>query len=396
MPHLPLMVFSMGVLMLATKIEKNKKKKLLVAGPSLVALDNKTAVSETDLDWNDVTEVDRVSLEIGYGLINLIGVKKDGQLIARIKGIRKKISREFGFLIPTIHVKDNINIAPNSYRVYLKGVVLAEGSVYSDKWLAINPGHISTSLPGIACKDPTFNLDAFWIGEEQKDYAQGLGYTIVDVSTVVATNINQIIRGNLSHILGYEEVHHLIGRLANHEPKLAEAFTSPASGIPLNVMVSVLQKLLHSGVPIVDFRTIAEKMVDAWSKSKDQDLLTESVRIALKHFIIYSICGNQVELPVAVIDNDLAQILLKSIQVTQGGDEKMVVLEPTLTDKIYTKLLEYVRTCNLQSLPIILLVSNELRHFLERLFKPSIPHMHFLSFAEVPEDKQIKIVERIG
>lgn len=395
MPHLPLMIFSFLVLALAGKIETIKQNKMVLADNS-PKIDKLPAKSDGDIDWNDVAVIDRIALEIGYGLINLVGLKKDGQLIARIRGIRKKISRDFGFLIPTIHVKDNINLPPNTYRIYLKGVIIAEGIVYPDKYLAINPGHITVVLPGVPCKDPSFNLDAFWIAEDQKEYAETSGFTIVDVSTVIATNINQVIRGNLAHILGYEEVHQLIGRLTNQDPKLAEAFTSTATGIPLHIIFTVLQKLLQSSVPIIDFRTIAEKMVDSWSKSKDQEVLTDSVRIALKHLIVYSICGSQKELPVAVIDNDLAQILLKSIQVNQGAGDKMVVLEPSLTEKIYMRLLEYVQACNLKSMPVILLLTNELRHLLERLFRPNIPNMYFLSYSEIPEDKQIKIIERIG
>lgn len=396
MPHLPLMSFSIIVLLLASQIQKTKKKQLVLTDNSAIQTEKLSGKSEVDIDWNDVAVIDRISLEIGYGLINLVGLKKDGQLIARIKGIRKKISRDYGFLIPTIHVKDNINLPPNTYRIYLKGVIIAEGNVYPEKFLAINPGHITVVLPGVPCKDPSFNLDAFWIAEDQKDYAETSGFTIVDVSTVIATNINQVIRGNLAHILGYEEVHQLIGRLTNQDPKLAEAFTSTATGIPLHIIFTVLQKLLQSSVPIIDFRTIAEKMVDSWSKSKDQEILTDAVRIALKHLIVYSICGSQKELPVAVIDNDLAQILQKSIQVNQAAGEKMVVLEPSLTEKIYTCLLEYVQACNLKSLPVILLLTNDLRHLLERLFRPNIPNMHFLSYSEIPEDKQIKIIERIG
>lgn len=399
MPHLPLIIFSFGVLFFASRIEKSAKKTLEGASNNTSitsSVGNKIEKIDTDLDWGDVVLVDRISLEIGFGLINLIGIKKDGQLISRIKGIRKKNSKDFGFLIPTVHVKDNINLASNTYRIYLKGVVVAEANVYPDKFLAINPGQITTTLMGVPCKDPSFNLDAFWITEEQKDYAQGLGFTIVDASTVIATNINQVIRGNLTHILGYEEVHQLISRLANQDPKLAEAFTSPATGIPINIIFSVLQKLLQSGIPIIDFRTIAEKMVEVWSRTKDMELLTDSVRVALKHLIVYSISGNQKELPVAIIDNELVQILLKSIQLNQNAGEKMVTLEPALTEKIYTALLEYVHTCNLQSLPVILLLSNELRHLFERLFRPSIPTMNFLSFAEIPDDKQIKIIERIG
>jgi flagellar biosynthesis protein FlhA len=208
--------------------------------------------------------------------------------------------------------------------------------------------------------------------------------------------MNQVICANTCHLLGYEEVQQLINRLVNTDPKLAEAFTGLANGIPINIIFSVLQKLLQSGIPIIDFRTIAEKMVDSWSKSKDHDVLTDAVRIALRQLIVYSICGSQKELPVAVIDHDLDQMLQKSIQVNQGINEKIIVLEPSLSNKIYTSLLEYVQKCSLNSRPIILLLSVELRQLLERLFKPGIPNMHFLSFAEIPEDKQIKIIEKIG
>ncbi|WP_133128863.1 flagellar biosynthesis protein FlhA [Legionella nagasakiensis] len=395
MPHVPLMSFSLLVLLSVMYLnKKNEKSTALPASEGTQAEAVNTPMA--DIDWNDVVSIDRIALEIGYGLINLVGIKKDGQLIARIKGIRRKISQDLGFLIPTIHVKDNLNLPPNTYRIYLKGVVIAEATVYPDKLLAINPGHIKTPLHGIPGKDPTFDLDAYWITEEQRDYAQNAGYTIVDLSTVIATNINQVIRSNAAHILGYDEVQQLINRLTENEPRLAETLNSSANGIPLNIIFGILQKLLQSGIPILDFRTIAEKMVDSWSKSKDQEQLLDAVRVALKHLIVYSICGNQKELPVAVIDNELAQILLKSVQVNQSLGERMIILEPSLTEKIYTKLLEYVHKCELNSYPGILLLTNELRHLIEKLFKPNIPNLHFLSFAEIPEDKQLKIIERIG
>ncbi len=399
MPHVPLLSFSLIVAMSTYVLSARKKTAELVTSNQLsggVKQEPKAIQQDKDLDWNDVASIDRIALEIGYGLIHLVGVKKDGQLVSRIKGIRKKISQDLGFLIPTIHVKDNLELPSNNYRIYLKGVIVAQAAIYPDKCLAISAGHIDKPLPGIPCKDPTFGLDGYWISDGQKDYAQGLGYTIVDVSTVIATNLNQVIRGNTSHILGYEEVQQLINRLATSDPKLTEALTSGVSAIPLNVVVTLLQKLLQSGIPIIDFRTIAEKMVDSWARVKDQEALTDSVRIALRHLIVYSICGNEKELPVAVIDHDLVQVLLKSIQTNQNVNEKMIVIEPSLTEKLFNSLLEYVRKCELQSIPTILLLSHELRTVLERVFKPSIPNLHFLSYSEVPEEKQIKIIERIG
>ncbi len=350
-----------------------------------------------EVDWDEVVSTDRITLEIGYHLISLVGVNKDGLLINRIKGIRRKVSQELGFLIPTIHVKDNLNLASNAYRIYLKGVVIAESIIYPEKYMAINPGHIRFLLEGSACKDPTFGLDAWWIDASQRDYAIGLGFTVVDASTVIATHLNHVIRTNSSHLLGYDEVQQLLNKLTTVTPKLVETLTSSAQGVPLHVIVTVLQRLLQSNIPLIDMRTIAEKLIETWSKTKDFELLVESIRVSLKHLIIYSICSDQKELPVAVFDNELAQILHKSIQQAQDGTgERMVVLEPSLTERIYVRLLEYVRQCELESMPSIVLVTRELRGMLEKLFKPGIPSMHFLSHNEIPDDRQLNVIAKIG
>lgn len=397
MPHLPLLSFAVIALITGARMRPKAAvpDALKNSGRDTAqATENRTL--DADIDWNDVASVDKITLELGYGLVGLAGARKDGPLIARVRGIRKKLSQELGFLIPPVHVKDNLSLAANTCRVFLKGVLLTEATIHPDRLLAISPGHTQSPLPGIPCKDPTFGLDGYWITEDNKAHAQGLGYTIVDASTVIATNLNQIIRTQAGLLLGYEDVQQLITRLGATDPKLTEALTSAATGIPLNIIFSTLQKLLHSGIFITDFRTIAEKMVDSWSKSKDQDTLLEAVRIALKHLIVYNISGGGKELPVAVLDTELTSLLQKSIQVSQQLNEKIVVLEPSLTEKIYNCFLEYVRHCESSALPVILLLTSELRGVLEKLFKPGIPTMHFLSFNEVPEDKQIRIMERIG
>lgn len=397
MPHVPFLMLGGLAAMVANFIQKRKKE--LEAAKAAGDAKGKPLPKPgelAELDWDDVVATDRITLEIGYSLISLIGMNKDGVLINRIKGIRKKLSHDLGFLIPTVHVRDNLTLAANHYRVYLKGVVVAEAQVYPDMNLAINPGHIKQALSGIQCKDPTFDLDAYWIPTDQRDYAQGLGYTVVDASTVIATHLNQIIRNSASHLLGYDEVQHLLNKVTQVTPKLAETLTSSAQGVPLPIIVTVLQRLLQSGVPLIDMRTIAERMIEVWAKSKDIDNLVESVRIALKQLIVYSICSDKKEVPVAVFDNDLAQILHKSIQQNQEVGEKAVVLEPSLTERIYLRLLEYVRKCEIESLPAIVLVATELRGLLEKLFKPGIPTMHFLSHNEIPDDRQLNIIAKIG
>tara|TARA_Y100000588_G_C14256296_1_gene925624 strand:- start:1033 stop:3123 length:2091 start_codon:yes stop_codon:yes gene_type:complete len=396
MPHTPLLAFAS--LLFFSGYVFSEKQKTQTATETGDGHQNSEVLDDEseEIGWSDVASTDRVVLEIGYGLIHLVGVNQDGALISRIKGIRKKLSKDLGFLIPSIRVRDNLDLPSNHYVFSLKGVQIAKASVQPGKLLAISSGPVSGQLKGVACKEPTFGLDGYWISSGQREYAQGLGYTVVDESTVIATHINHLLKTNASHVFGYNETHELVNNLMKTEPKLCESLTSGASAVPMNTIVTVLQKLLQSGIPLIDFRTTAETMIDAWSKVKEQDKLVESVRISLKQLIVYSICGSQHELPVAVLDNELTHILLKSVQVNQSANEKMVVLEPTLTENIYNRLLEYIQKCEVQSLPSILLLNNELRGLIEKLFKPSIPNLHFLSYSEIPEEKQIKVIQRIG
>lgn len=397
MPHLPFFALALTVLGIMYLVQKKNKQAEEFKNAADVNPDNTPRKNDSgDIDWEEVVSTDRITLEIGYSLITLVGLSKDGLLINRIKGIRKKLSLEFGFLMPTIHVKDNLDIIANHYRIYLKGVVIAEAEIHPDKCLAINPGYIKETLVGISCKDPTFGLDAFWITHPQKEAAQTLGYTVVDASTVIATHLNQTIRTSASHLLGYDEVQQILNKLSRSTPKLVESLTSGTQGVPLHVIVTVLQRLLQSGIPIIDMRTIAEKMIESWSRVKEIEPLVESVRTSLKHLIVYSICSNSKEIPVAVLDHDLAQILHKSIQHKQETGERVVVLEPSLTERIYARLLEYVRKCEIDAIPAIMLASAELRGLLEKLFKPGIPNMHFLSHSEIPDDKQLSVIARIG
>lgn len=397
MPHLPFMFLATIVYIIAYLINNKKNQILQMNEPDSNKLSAVSSQQEVvDVDWEDVVSSDRITLEIGYSLISLVGVNKEGVLINRIKGIRKKISQELGFLVPSIHVKDNLNISPTHYRIFLKNVIIAEGDVYVDMMLAINPGYIKQHLTGISTKDPTFGLDAYWISIEQRDYAQGIGYTVVDGSTVIATHLNHIIRTNANHLLGYDEVQQILNRIAASSPKLIETLTSSVQGVPMNVMVNVLQRLLQGGVPLLDTRTIIEKMIESWSKSKNTETLLEAVRVSTKQLIVYNICNNERNVPVAVFDKELAQILHKSIQQNQETGEKMINLEPTLSERIYTKLLEYVQRCESESLPPILLVASELRALVEKLFKPSIPNMHILSHEEIPENRQLTMLAKIG
>lgn len=399
MPHLPFIFLSCLMFLFSyfIKISKEKVSQNVMTTPeSLKQLSSTASANQGDLDWDEVVSADRLTLEIGYGLINLVGNNKDGILVSRIKAVRRKVSQALGFLVPTIHIRDNINMNPNNYRILLKNVVLAEAEVQPDMMLSINPGHIQQSLAGIHCKDPTFGLSATWIGLAQKEHAQSLGYTTVDASTVIATHINQIIKTKAAHLLGYDEVQQLLNKLGSATPKLVETLTNGAQAVPLGIIVSVMQRLLQAEIPLIDLRTISEKMIESWSRNKDIDQMVDSVRAALRHLILYSLSPNEKEVAVAVLEPDLAQILHKSIQQSQQLGERVMMIEPSLSERIYGKLLEFVKYCDNEAKPAILLVSHELRGMLEKIYKPSIPVLHFLSHQEIPDDRQLNIVAKIG
>jgi flagellar biosynthesis protein FlhA len=395
MPHLPFIFLAIILGLIGYSVERKKRAGSVTINPAQ-KMELPLKPNSEELSWDTVVCGDSISLEIGYGLISLVGVNKDGLLINRIKAIRKKLSHELGFLIPTVHVKDNLNLPANHYRVLIKNVVLADVNIYPNMHLAINPGHISQTLNGEKCKDPTFGLDAYWIANEAKEQAKSYGYTVVDASTVIATHLNNIIHTNAYQLLGYDEVEQLLQKLVKTNPKLVESLTSSAQGVPLNIIVTVLQRLLQSDIPIIDMRTIAEKLIESWSRSKDIDTVVEMIRVSLKQLIVYSICHNKKEVPVAVLDQELAQILHKSIQQSREMGERTMLVEPTLTERIYSRLLEYVHKCESESLPAIVLVTSELRSLMEKLFKSGIPNMHFLAHNEIPEDRQLNIIAKLG
>lgn len=404
MPHFPFMLLAFLIFLSAYWVEKNEKEKENGFKPAVsqmteleqAAASSAMVSSNSDLSWNDVIAHDDMILEIGFGLISIVGANKDGQLVNRVKGVRKKLSKELGFLLPAIRVRDNLQLGPNHYCIYLKGVLISEGDIYPDQWMAINPGQLTQPLQGMPCKDPSFGMDAFWIDVGLKEYATSLGYTVVDASTVIATHLNQIIKRYAADLLGYDETQKIISGLADNYPKLVETLNSPALGVPLNIVVGVLQRLLRADIPLIDMRTIIEKMIEAWSKAKDIEVVTGEVRIALKHLIINQLCQLSQSVPVAVVDQELAQLLHKSMQGENQIGERGMALEPSLSEKIYARLLEYIRRCELEAIPAILLSSSDLRSWLEKLFKSNLPNLHFISHNEIPENRKVSIIAKIG
>ena len=272
-----------------------------------------------ELGWEDVATVDVVGLEVGYRLIPLVDKSQGGQLLSRIKGVRKKLSQDLGFLMPSVHIRDNLDLMPNVYRITLMGVTIAEAEIHPERELAIDPGQVFGKVEGIAGKDPAFGLDAIWIESDQKDNAQTLGYTVVDASTVVATHLNQILQSHAHELLGHEEVQKWLDQLEKISPKLSEELVPTT--VSISILLKVLQSLLQEEVPIRDMRSIAEAIVNVHPKSQDPKVLTTAARQALRRMIVQSICGNDKEIPVITLDPELEQLLLKSQQQSQqsGG-----------------------------------------------------------------------------
>lgn len=348
-----------------------------------------------ELGWDDVTPVDIIGLEVGYRLIPLVDKNQGGQLMNRIKGVRKKLSQELGFLVPAVHIRDNLDLSPNAYRITLMGVAIGDAEIHPDRELAINPGQVFGSVSGIEGKDPAFGLDAVWIETSQHDQAQSLGYTVVDASTVIATHLSEILQNHAHELIGREEVQHLLDKLAKESPKLIEELIPNA--LPLGVVVKVLQNLLEEKIPIKDIRTIAESLADNASNSQDPDILTGLVRVALGRAIVQKINGMALELPVMTLDSSLEQILHQSIQKSvQSGSNEMAGFEPGLAERLLKALQEQTQRQEIAGQAAVLVVSAQLRSYMSRFVRHAIPGLNVLSFNEIPNNKQIKIIANIG
>ena len=345
-----------------------------------------------ELGWDDVTPVDMVGLEVGYRLIPLVDRNQDGQLLARIKGVRKKLSQEMGFLMPSVHIRDNLDLMPNAYRVTLMGVTVAEADIHPDRELAINPGQVFGTINGIAGKDPAFGLEAVWIEASQRDQAQSLGYTVVDASTVVATHINQILYKHAHELIGHEEVQQILQVLAKGSPKLAEELVPGM--ISLSGLLKVLQALLQEQVPVRDIRSIAEAIAGA--KSQDSAALIANVRVALSRAIVQNIIGLEPELPVITLEPRLEQILLNSMQKAGQGGEEGILLEPGMAEKLQRSLVEAAQRQEMLGKQPVLLVAGPVRAMLSRFARQSVANIHVLAYQEIPDNKQVTIVATVG
>ena len=350
------------------------------------------AKEQKDLEWEDVLGVDIIGLEVGYKLISLVDRNQGGELLDRIKAVRKRISQDMGFLVHPVHIRDNLSLPPNAYRITLLDVPVSEGQVHPGMEMAINPGQTFGDLDGIAGKDPAFNLDTIWIDAAQKEDAQAKGYTVVDSSTVIATHLSHTIKTHSHELLGYDEVQKLLDSLAKTAPKLVENLVPDT--LSLGVVLKVLQNLLEEGVPIRDLRTIVETLAEHGAVNQNPDILTQAVRIALGRTICQGVVGMDQEMKVVTLSAEFEKLIRDSV----AGDRPtgMGSLEPGLAERLLNEIQGMSQQVEASGQIPVLLVSDPIRLWLSRFSKSSQPRLKVLAYSEVANNKQIKVMSTVG
>ncbi|KTD51190.1 flagellar biosynthesis protein FlhA [Legionella quateirensis] len=391
MPHVAFLILAAGLAGIAYLFINQAKEQSKAQADSQVDLSQVKEAGVSELSWDDVNPVDVISLEVGYRLIPLVDSAQGGVLLSRIKGVRKKISQELGFLIPSVHIRDNLDLKPNHYRLSLAGVVMGEAAIHPDRWMAINPGQVFGELEGIQGRDPAFGMEAVWINESQKEHAHTLGYTVVDASTVVATHLSHILDLNSQQLLGYEETQQLLDKLAVSSPKLVKELVP--DGLSLGMVSKVLQGLLLEHIPLTDIRTIVETLAENAPKSKDTEFLISQVRIALSRLITQKISGLNEELPIITLKPELEQLLQNTIQNSGVGG---VSFEPGMADRIQQSLSQFALQQQAKQESSVLVVQPGIRSVLARFVRNISNDFHVLSYQEIPDNKQIRIIGTVG
>ena len=389
MPHFAFILLAAAMAGSAYAISKRKEQaKTEAAQPESVT----TAPSQEmeEATWQDVMPVDTLGLEVGYRLIPLVDKAQGGELLKRIKGIRKKFAQEVGFLSPPIHIRDNLELKPSAYRITLKGVDVGKGEAHAGQYLAINPGMVTGPLPGMLTTDPAFGLPAVWIDNSMREQASTMGYTVVDAGTVVATHLNHLITTHAAELLGRQEVQSLLDHLAKEAPKLVEDLVPKM--LPLGTLQKVLQNLLLEGVHIRDMRTIIETLAEHAARIQEPNELTAIVRIALGRAIVQQIFPGDSELSVMTLDAKLERLLMQALQASgeSGG------IEPGLADSLVMQTEQAAQRQEQMGLTPVLLVPSPLRALLSRFLRRAMPQLRVLSHSEIPDSKTIKVTSLVG
>ena len=386
MPNFVFLLLAAGLGALAWEIDKRKR----VVEPVAVTVAPSVAPETQEASWADVVPLDVLGLEVGYRLIPLVDKSQDGELLRRIRGIRKKFAQEVGFLVSPVHIRDNLELKPNAYRILLKGVEIGQGEAFPGNLLAINPGRVAGQVAGTATRDPAFGLPAVWIESGLREQAQAYGYTVVDASTVVATHLNHLILSHAAELLGRQETQALVDHLTNELPKLVEDLVPKV--LPLGVLQKVLQNLLEESVHIRDMRTIVESLAEHAPRMQDSEALTAQVRIALGRSIVQHLYPSSAEMQVMSLDPQLERILVQA--VAGGGDNASI--EPGLADTLVRETIAAAQRQEELGLPAVLLVPGNLRTLLSRFLRRGVSQLKVLAHSEVPESKIIKVTSIIG
>ena len=389
MPNAVFLSLGLSAIGLAYSLKRVGTKKLEQEARDEIV--QETSKEVLDLDWDDASQVDVIGIELGYGLIPLIDESHDGKLLQRTKGIRKKLSSDFGFLLPTIRIRDNLDSAPNNYKIVLNGSSRGSGQIEMGKELAINPGQVLEEVDGIKTQDPAFGLEAVWIDEGDKEYAQAVGYTVVDPSTVIATHLNSILRANADEFMTFDIAQEMLDRIGEQSPKMLEELIPEQ--LPLSSFVKVLQNLLAEGVPLRDMRTLLETVSEGVANTKDPEALTAMVRIRLGRLIVQEASQEQATLEVLTLDPGLEQLLSDLVRSATSIDE--VALEPNLSESFFSAISQSIKQLEEAEKEAVLVVSPILRPWLAKLLRRASQEVRVLSYREVPDDQSIKIIQTI-
>ena len=363
----------------------------LQAEPEPPPAESPAPVVSTEVSWNDVVPVDTLGLEVGYRLIPLVDKAQDGELLKRVKGLRKKFATEIGFLPPSVHIRDNLELRPNAYVIALKGVEIGRGEAYPGMYLAINPGHVNATLPGAVTREPAFGLPAVWVEAGMREQAQTFGYTVVDAGTVIATHLNHVMHGHAAELLGRQETQQLLDHVGRDAPKLVEDLVPKL--LPLAVLQKVLQRLLEEGVHIRDMRSIIEVVAEHGAQVQNADDLTALVRVALGRAIVQQLYPGTSELQVMALEPGLERILL---QATQAKPGEAPSVEPGLVDTLLREANAAAQQQERLGLPSVLLVPAELRLLLSRFLRRTAAQIKVIAHSEVPDSNTIKVTALLG
>jgi len=393
-PGMPTVIFlALGVVAvgLGMWLHKNPTSTLDAEALANATIEQPADPMLEELNWDDVEQVDLVGLDIGYGLIPLVNPETGGQLLPRVKGIRKKLSAELGFLIQAIRIRDDLDLDPDVYHIVMNGVVRGKGKIKIGKEMAINPGEVFGKLQGEQTKEPAFGLEAVWIEPSQRDYARTLGYTVVDAATAIATHLNTLLRSNSSELLSHDETQQLLDKVAARSPKLVEDLVP--GKLALATVTKVLKNVLDEDVSVRDMRTIIEVLSTESGRTQDADELTAAVRPRLGRMIVQNLIDVNDSLPVMTLNPNLEQMLHNVLQ--QSANPQNAVIEPQLAEGLFQALSDKAQEVENQGNPAVLVVSPGIRPWLAKLIKHRLADLTVLSYSEIPDDQSVQVIATI-